>query len=770
MISSSAASARSGIAMRSSLKGLRLGLLVGILGAVLGATPLGYELEENYGLGWLFSVRGPKAAPPEVVVIALDRKAAEELGLSGMPREWPRALHAELTETLAQAGAAVIVFDLMFDRGSADADHDARLAAALERARNVVLVDSLSREALSLAEGLNTPVGGLSIESQIPPIPILAAAAAAHAPFPLPKAMRVSEYWTFKPGAGEAPTMPVVAYQIYALQAHQALMSLWDMAGIRRPMDLSATRGEITARRVLPEVMKGLRDALTDDPRLAEQLLRTLESTSADELVPSQKRLVASLLRLYSGEETRYLNFYGPPRAIRTIRYDEALRAGREPGRGGAGPDEFRGKAVFIGFSAATQPEQDRIRDDYHTVFSQADGLNLSGVEIAATAFANLLEDRPVRPVGFLTSHSIVLLWGLGLGMLCRSLRVTAAAALSIAAAGTYLAGVQHRFDTESVWVPLVVPLCIQAPAAFFGALVLHYRAARRERKLIRQVFGYFLPSPVVDRLATNIGPLTSANQTVFGVCLATDAEHYTALAERMDPERLSALMNEYYAVLFGPVDRHGGVVSDVVGDAMLAIWAGSSGQVSLRNRACRAALEIVETTTQFNRCGERPPLPTRIGLHSGQMLLGSVGAAHHYEYRAVGDIVNTATRIEGLGKHLGVRLIVSEDVLHGLDEFLARPLGSFVLAGKSTPVWLFELLGTKSAAENSQIQLCTQFEAALRAYADRPCREAAEAFSRILETFPEDGPARFYLDRCRRFAADPPVGRWDSAVHMENK
>jgi adenylate cyclase len=252
----------------------------------------------------------------------------------------------------------------------------------------------------------------------------------------------------------------------------------------------------------------------------------------------------------------------------------------------------------------------------------------------------------------------------MAIAICCRRLRARPAMAFAALASGAYLFGAFYAFKAWSIWLPLVVPLCFQAPMALFGAVAGRYREARSERERIKQAFGYFLPSTVVEQLTSHVGPITSANREVFGVCLATDVEHYTTLAEKMGPTQLSLLMNKYFAALFGPVERHGGIVSDVVGDAMLAIWSGASPDPSLRGEACRAALEIAATLAQFNRSSDRPTLPTRIGLHSGQMLLGSVGAAHHYEYRAVGDIVNTASRIEALGKH----------PTHGLGRRAGRP------------------------------------------------------------------------------------------------
>src|SRR5439155_8694005 len=115
-------------------------------------------------------------------------------------------------------------------------------------------------------------------------------------------------------------------------------------------------------------------------------------------------------------------------------------------------------------------------------VFSQTSGLNISGVEIAATAFANLLDDRPEGPIPFPWQLGLVALWGVALGAACRMLRPIGAGALVVLLASAYLFVALGEFSVAGLWLPLVVPLCLQAPAALFGGVLLNYRDARRER------------------------------------------------------------------------------------------------------------------------------------------------------------------------------------------------------------------------------------------------------------------------------------------------
>jgi adenylate cyclase len=210
-------------------------------------------------------------------------------------------------------------------------------------------------------------------------------------------------------------------------------------------------------------------------------------------------------------------------------------------------------------------------------------------------------------------------------------------------------------------------------------------------------------------------------------------------------------------------------VVSDVVGDAMLAIWASMSPRAVLCQRACTAALEIAEAVRVFHRAQDADVLPTRIGLHCGDLVLGHVGAIDHYEYRAVGDIVNTATRIEGLNKQLGTRILLSGDVVRELDGFFVRDLGRFLLPGKSRPIGIYELIGRQDQMEPSRMALYARFAAGLEAFHHRQWNEACAAWQGFMDAFGDDGPCHFYLGLCDRFQAEPPDD-WNGIVEIRGR
>lgn len=741
---------------------LILSVFIGLFGVMINLTPWGLLLEEKFGLFWLFNMRGEISAPQDVVVISLDQPSATHLELPITPSSWPRRLHGELVENLTAAGARVITFDLVFDKPSDDAENDEILARAIQKSRNVVLAERLGfEETEMLMDDANEIQYLISKEGPTQLLPIIADAAMAHSPFPLPKVSRVNNYWAFKTGAGDVPTIAASALQIFAIPIYDDFVRLLNDVN---PAYATTLPADIETADI-EDLILTLRSQFVHDPQLKQQMKAALSHDPS--LDPFDKRLIISLLNLYSGDSTRYLNFYGPPRTVKTIPYYQVLQLGSMDSS--EWPD-LKDKAVFVGFSAMTQPAQDKVRDDYNTVFSNIDGLYISGVEIVATAFANLLDNRPIRPLPVEGNLGILFLLGFGMGIIFLFLPNRGAITLGGLLIAFYVFNVYYQFKEAGIWWPLIVPLLLQMPMALFGAISLKYMDARRERQQLKDAFGYFLPERVVNDIAKSAGPIISNNQLVYGTCLATDADKYTTLAEKMDPLPLSQLMNDYYAVLFEPVKHHQGIVSDVVGDAMLAIWAAPATNANLRRQACLASLDIAAAVEHFNQNSNRPPLQTRIGLHFGEMLLGSIGAGHHYEYRAVGDMVNTTNRIQGANKYLGTRLLISTAVVEGLDGFLVRPLGEFILQGRLSSVSLAELIAHKHTATREQLWLCETFATALHAYQSQQFDEACAGFLEILKTLPEDGPTKFFLAHCQQSQQKPLTDTWQHAIQIDGK
>ena len=201
-------------------------LVTGLLGLAMILLPLGISLEEDIGLHLLFNFRGPREVSSDVIIITLDKVSAQSLQLPSDPKKWPRNLHARLVDRLVKENASVIAFDMIFSE-SRIPEHDVLFAKSIRNAGNVVLCEYIKKEKVDLTGQSGNHGGVVNIESIMPPIPSLAQAAFASAPFPLPKLpVKVNSYWAFKTGAGETPTLPIVVFQIYALRVYDEFIDL----------------------------------------------------------------------------------------------------------------------------------------------------------------------------------------------------------------------------------------------------------------------------------------------------------------------------------------------------------------------------------------------------------------------------------------------------------------------------------------------------------------------------------------------------------------
>jgi adenylate cyclase len=177
----------------------------------------------------------------------------------------------------------------------------------------------------------------------------------------------------------------------------------------------------------------------------------------------------------------------------------------------------------------------------------------------------------------------------------------------------------------------------------------------------------------------------------------------------------------------------------------MLALWPHRSEDT--HRQMLHALLEMRDAADRFNEQLPGKALVTRFGADWGRVALTTVGAGAHYEYRAVGDAVNTAGRIQELNKKLGSRILVSQPAIGAAArEFLVRDLGSFLLRGKGNAVHIYELMATRARATAEQLELCERFAAAVAALGDSKAGAAVARFREIHATFPEDAPTTFFL------------------------
>ena len=750
--------------IRRAAKGLAVGLVTGLLGALFGLTNLGVEFERNVGLSWLFNIRGAISPPAEVVVVAIGGQTGEDLGLPSLPRDWPRSIHARLIDELTRLGTSAIVFDMQFDKPKVPAD-DRAFVTAVDKSDRVVLIELVTGKGRPVIDENGIQSGSVWVEEKIQPMPALVKSAKGLATFPLPKIdAAVYEFWVFKESAGDAPTLPAVALQIHALNAYPAWSSL--LKQMKRP-DLGVLPSGIDGVGKATQVrnlMASFRHVLENDPAALDQLSALIER-GTKQRGPDEQKLLIALRGLYSGNAHRMLNFYGPPGTIQTIPYQSVIK-GADHKQGGQ-PLDLRGKTVFVGFSDLYDPGQP---DRFYTVFTGENGVDLSGVEIAATAFGNLLTDRSIEPVSSLQTLALLLSFGLVIGALAYFLPAMVGVPLAIVLAVTYAAMAQWIFNTEGHWLPLATPLLAQFPLALFLGLMGQYLLERRRGQRISKALSYYLPENIAHDLTENKNAANAFNKVVYGTCFATDMSGFSTIAEQLPPDKLAVFLNDYFDTLAQSLKRHQVDVTEFRADAIMCAWTTEVPNIDVRRKAVLAALDAAEAIDGFK---QRHPLlqaSLRVGLEAGNFYIGHAGGGGHFVFSIVGDNANTASRIEGLNKHIGTQILATASVVEGLDGLLLRPMGAFQFVGKTEALPIVEIVASLEHATDRQVRLCGQFSEALVVFHASQWAQATEAFETILREFPDDGPTRFYLTRCMTYQSGTPAPEDPRIIRMDVK
>jgi len=751
--------------MRRLLKGLLLGWAIGLIGSLFGLSTYGTLFERSIGLDWLFQVRGAIAAPPGVVVVAIDSRTGPRLGMSALPREWPRSIHGELVDSLVALGASVIVFDIDFHKPRSTQD-EALFAEAAMRSERVVLFQHLTGKRQPVEDSTGKIRGTVWVEELLSPVAPLAAAARGLGPFPLPKIeASVYEFWVFKSSAREAPTMPAAGFQLHAFKAYDAFYRLLKNSGVARHIEIPESVTAIVSAADLLNLMTAVRAIIVERPLLAQNLLEELQQSWVMAEPAETRHLLYSLVSMYIGSNERLLNFYGPPGTIKTIPYHAVIK-GSDPNIN-ADDLDLTNKVVFVGFSDLYDPGQ---ADRFYTVFTDKNSIDLSGVEIAATAFGNLLHDESIITPDGITTLAVLFCFGLVITLVTYfsppSMGVPAALVL-VVVFGFYA---QTRFDDGQTWLPLATPVLLQFPLAVFTGLLAQYMQQRHKVKHISEAISLYVPAEVSKVLTgTDLEP-ENINQVTFSTCLSTDMQGFSTIAEHMRPQELAVFLNDYFETLAKPLSDHDVNVTEFRADAIMCAWTGDEADVEIRRKPILASLQAADAIEDFKARHDAFETSLRIGLSTGEVYVGHSGGGGHFVYSIVGDCANTASRIEGLNKHLGSQILATEATLEGIDDLLLRPVGDFVFVGKTEPLKILEVLNQTSAATRKQVDLCERFTRGIDLFTACDWKRASVEFKSILKDYPHDRPSRFYMTHCQqRLKAETlPENPW--VIHMDEK
>lgn len=685
--------------------------IVAAVGVVASLAPIGFGLEEEIGLPWLFDVRGPRPPPPEPVVVRFDRDALARL--RALPRDsagWPQPLAgcAErngaipgladatrldrlprgvmtcLVEELTRQGAAVIAFDMSFRRDPSREDGIAALAGSLRQHGSVVLLDHAVRQLGQPAAppGMRRhPVQADWLEG---PHPMLAVAALATAPFLLPRGTsRIHQFWAFNPALAGPTQMPVRALELLALPGLANLMRATEK---RIPADLSPAQrlerltGWFRAQVAAP------------DGGISESELARVGASDALAL--------RALSRAYRGPNAYYLNIYGPAGTVPSL--SAAALLAPEPDRPPVTAD-LRGRVVFVGYQELAIP---LAGDSFPTAFRRGDGVDIAGVEILATAFANLLHDHTLRALPEWARLGLVALLGCAFTLASCLGAVWRGIAATLALAAAYLGAATAAFVLGNVWLPLVVPLLGLLPLAIGLGQVFRYVGAARW-------LGVYAPHQVSRRLLEG-RDFSFAPQNREVTVMLTDIVGFTSMAEQSSPTVVTDFVNRHFTMLNRCVEAEGGTLAQFIGDSVMSFWGAPDPLPDHAERACRAALAIGRALDDENRRRATEglaPVRLRVGINSGMVAAGNVGAPGRSNYGIVGDTVNATQRIEQLAKTVctddaSMAILVSERTreLAG-SAFAFAPAGEHLLRGRRQPLMVYRLTGTAPQRSPAEVR-----------------------------------------------------------------
>jgi adenylate cyclase len=310
--------------------------------------------------------------------------------------------------------------------------------------------------------------------------------------------------------------------------------------------------------------------------------------------------------------------------------------------------------------------------------------------------------------------------------------------------------------------------------AAAFNRMVVQLRDNER----IRETFGKYIDPRVVEGLIDNPTVTGAEGQRRLMTVLFCDLKGFTSLSEGMTPQGLVKVMNRYLSIMSEPIRTNRGIIDKYIGDGIMAYWGPPFvGEADHARFACLAALEMIERIATLRQeipelLGVRgTPMETcdlRIGVATGEALVGSIGSDVMMSYTVMGDVVNLASRLEGANKVYGTRNLVSDRTIAAAGALEVREIDRVVVAGHTRSEVIFEILGSKGEFTPQLSSSRDRYAEGLKAYRERRWDDAIAALNAALEASPGDGPSTALLGRIENLKANPPSQDWDGSWRLD--
>ena len=360
-------------------------------------------------------------------------------------------------------------------------------------------------------------------------------------------------------------------------------------------------------------------------------------------------------------------------------------------------------------------------------------------------------------------------------GFLIRKQGPRVAIAVGLVSVAVMAAASLGAFLFSGVYLSPVVPV-LSVFFTFSAITIFKYLQTARDRVYIRNAFSHYLSNDVINELLSNQDKLKLGGDKKHMTALFTDVKGFSTISETFDPAELVKLLNRYLTEMSDIILDYRGTIDKYEGDAIISFFGAPIEYSDHAARACRSAVEMkraeIELNQRFQNEDLTPePIYTRIGINTGEMVVGNMGTNRKMDYTIMGNSVNLASRLEGVNKQYGTWILISEPTFEeGGSDFLVRRLDRVRVVGINKPVRLYELLEEKAFASPRQQEAQELFGDALELFEARNWEQAQSHFKRVLQLIPDDGPSQLYLKRIRKFKSKEPPQDWDGVFNLSLK
>ncbi|KKS77764.1 MAG: Adenylate cyclase [Candidatus Woesebacteria bacterium GW2011_GWB1_43_14] len=448
------------------------------------------------------------------------------------------------------------------------------------------------------------------------------------------------------------------------------------------------------------------------------------------------------------------INFVSPPGSYQRYSYVDIASS--------ENIDIFKDKIILIG---ATAPD---LHDNQMTPVSS--GVPMDGVEILANAIQTVNENNYLSKESSEFTILEILIITLLLSLLLSNIKITLAPLASGLLFVGFLIYVILSFDNGAIKNIIFPSFAILITT--IADIIYKYFSEARQKRFIKKALSYYLSSSVMDEVLKDPNKLKLGGERKNISVLFSDIAGFTTISERLAPEILSQLLNNYLTKMTDIVFKYDGVLDKYIGDAVMAFWGAPIKTSDHALMACITALDMKEALQSIKELWAKEGIngfDVRIGINTGEMVVGNMGSEMRFDYTLIGDNVNLGSRLEGINKVYGTSIIISESTYKRVKhKVVARKLDKVAVKGKKQGITIYELqrLGKPS---DKEIEFLDQFENAHKLYEDGDFKNALKEFKKIKN----DNPSKIFAERCSELQKKPAVWltkNWDGIFKAEAK